>query len=176
MHRQPLCCRDAGYVPLSLDFQVGESSGPHCSSPSLIIPIVIIPLNSRRLEGKTILIYQQPGSRRCKGCLGSRGRSEGRLLHPQGLSSTLSQGFRQEVQSECSSIPTLPVLLRWELPHAPQPRLCMGVIAWGSVPCRAQLDSGHQQWGSGEVLPKADAAFPQSGANIPLFVIHAIPV
>lgn len=45
-------CGDAGYIPLRLDFQVGESSGPSCSSPSLIIPVGIIPLNSRRLEGK----------------------------------------------------------------------------------------------------------------------------
>lgn len=58
--------RDAGYVPLCLDFQVGESSGPSCSSPSLIIPIVIISLNSRRLEGKKFSFINSQGARNAK--------------------------------------------------------------------------------------------------------------
>lgn len=77
LHCQHLHHGYTGSVPLCLDFQVGENSGPSCSSPSLIIPVVIIPLNSRQLEGKKkILIYQQPGSKKCRGCLGS---SKGRL-------------------------------------------------------------------------------------------------
>lgn len=53
-HCQHLHRRDAGSGPLCLDFQVGQSSGPICSSPSLIIPVVMIPLISRQLEGKRI--------------------------------------------------------------------------------------------------------------------------
>lgn len=48
------------------------------------------------------------------------------------------EGFRREVQSVCTSIPAHPVL-----PGG-------GVLAWGSVPCRAWpggLDSEQWQWG-----------------------------
>lgn len=51
-HRRPPRRRDAGYVPPRRDFPAGGSAGLSCSRPSLIIPVVIISLNSRRLEGK----------------------------------------------------------------------------------------------------------------------------
>ena len=88
LHRQPPRCRDAGYVLLRLDFQVGESSGPSCSSPSLIIPIVIIPLNSRQLEGKKnphLSTAREQEMQRLPGKQPHWGRSKGRLLCPRGL-------------------------------------------------------------------------------------------
>lgn len=68
-HRQPPRRRDAGYVPRCLDFQVGESSGPSRASPSLIIPAVIISLDSRQLGGKT-----PPLSAARQLCAGGRGQ------------------------------------------------------------------------------------------------------
>lgn len=156
------CCGDAGYIPLCLDFQVGESSGPSCSSPSLIIPVVIIPLNSRRLEGKKILIYQQPGSKKCKALPGKQpcGGMRGQTVVPVGPPAP-SEDFRREVQSECSSSPAHPVLRGWELPHTPQNR-------WIGVTHRARrpAEPGREGWtltssngGSNQVMPKISAAF-----------------
>lgn len=56
---------------MCLDFQVGESSGPSSSSPSLIIPGVIISLNSRWLEGEKdphlSPARELPGKQPCRG-------------------------------------------------------------------------------------------------------------
>lgn len=67
---------------------MGESSGPSCSSPSLIIPVVIIPLNSRRLEGKKIPHLSTAREQEMQKLPGKQprwGRREGRLLRPRGL-------------------------------------------------------------------------------------------
>lgn len=111
-HCQHLHHGDAGSVPLCLDFQVGESSGPICSSPSLIIPVVIIPLNSRQLEGKKISHLSTAREQEVQGV---RGEQQGQAV----LRVLPSLSLQTRLQCVHSSVPALPVLPGWEMLHTP---------------------------------------------------------
>lgn len=102
----------AGSIPLCLDFQVGESSGHICSSPSLIIPVVIIPLNSRQLEGKKIPHLSTAREQEVQGVPGEQqGQAVLRVLP--------SPSLQTRLQRVHSSVPALPVLPGWEVLHTP---------------------------------------------------------